>query len=291
MGTNRKPSAVLGDIVASDHEFRRLVLDIYRNRSCLFVVGFVWLFTTIFAPGDRMQDATLPWRAIYNAGGILFYYMAGYLLLPSVLRWGLSRNIPFVWVNSVFYMVLAGVETAFFLAVFPDSDGFQVLYYWLTTIVMIVISVSLLTYYFEDTVRKRLSRQPELLPLWRPLTLPDSNLELLLPQDVRAPVRRIEAQNQYVRVLTRTGEALLRMSLNEAEGMLPANDGLRIHRSIWMHKNEMEELFFHNGNPRLRNVEKQVFPVSRKKVDELRRILESKQLPVAGSASADDPVL
>ncbi len=280
---------MLGDIVAPEPEFRRLVLDIYKNRSCLAMVGFVWLFTTVFSPGDRIQDMSLPLRAIYNAGGIFFYYLAGYLFLPSVLRWALSRNIPFVWINSLFYIFLAGIETVFFLSVFPDSNGFQVLYYWLTTVAMIIISVSLVTYYFENTVRNRLSRQPDLLPVWRPSVCPGSDLEILLPQEVRAPVRRIEAQNQYVRVLTRSGETLLRMSLNEAEGMLPANEGLRIHRSIWMHKGDMDELFFHNGNPRLRDVDKQVFPVSRKKVGELRRILETKQAPATGSARTGEP--
>jgi len=263
----------LRGVIATTREIRRLVRDIYLHPGCLGLLAMIWVFTTLFAPGDRVQVMSLPLRALYNAAGALFYCLTGYLLLPHLLRATLLRNIPFIWTNVVFYAVLAGIETLAFLALFPEARGAHALFYWLTTTALIVIAVALAARHFEPVLRRRLSRQPELLPMWRPLRLPTSNLETLLPAGARGPVRRMEAQNQYVHVITEAGEALLRMSLSEAESRLPKGLGLRIHRSIWMRKADMDTLVFRRGNPRLRDIENREFPVSRRKVAELRAIL------------------
>ncbi len=272
-------ATTLRDTVVSRQDIRRLVGDIYLNRICLGFIGALWVFTTVFVPGDRVEVMSLPLRAVYNAAGMFFYCLTGYVGLPVIIRAALVRNIPFAWANVLFYSALAGIETIVFLAIFPESSGTQALFYWLTTTVMIVISVVLVAYHFEEHLRRRLSKHPDLLPIWRPQRLPQSRLEMMLPPESRAPVRRIEAQNQYVRVITETGETLLRMSLTEAESLLPAGNGLRIHRSIWMRTADMDELVFREGNPRLRDAERKEFPVSRKKVGELRRILERRSAP------------
>ncbi len=269
--------AALRESLVSTAEIRKFVRDVYLSRICLSLLIAIWLFTSVMVPGDRMQAISLPWRALFNAAGAFFFCLVGYLFLPVLLRATLARNIPFVWSNIAFYSLLAGADTIAFKVLFPGSERTGALGYWLTAVVMIAIAVPLVMLFFEEQTRARLSTRPELLPIWRPVRLPESTLEAHLPPEKRAPIRRLEAQNQYVRVVTDCGDTLLRMSLREAEEKLPPDTGMRIHRSIWMSRSQMQDLVFRNGNPKLLDPKGREYPVSRKKVAELRMLLAGRR--------------
>lgn len=55
-----------------------------------------------------------------------------------------------------------------------------------------------------------------------------------LPLANRAPLVRIEAQDHYLKVVTRGGEALILLRLGEAVEELGATAGLQVHRSHWV---------------------------------------------------------
>ncbi|WP_219929012.1 LytTR family DNA-binding domain-containing protein [Pseudoprimorskyibacter insulae] len=55
-----------------------------------------------------------------------------------------------------------------------------------------------------------------------------------LPEDMRAPVVRLEAQDHRLRVVTEAGTATILMRMSDAEAMMPGPMGLRIHRSHWI---------------------------------------------------------
>ena len=205
---------------------------------------------------------------------MLAYYLLGYWLVGHVLRFFIVRNIPFSWVVIGFYATLAGFE-AFFFSTFmaSNSDLVAAGWYWLTTLAMIIASVFAVTHYFEEPLRTNLSKDPGLVPIWRPVRLGSCALEALLPSDVRGPIQRIKAQNQYMKVVTDKGEALLRMSLAQAQECLPDEAGLRIHRSIWLRRSEISDLVFRDGNPKVIDACGAEYPASRKMVDDIRSIL------------------
>lgn len=183
-------------------------------------------------------------------------------------------NIPFVWTTICFYAIIAGVgTTAFQLFFVPQASLVSGAWYWLTTLTMIVISVVAVVAYFERTLRQKLSSQPDLVPLWKPVRHVQCKLEAMLPAEIRAPIRRIEAQNQYIHVVTEKGDTLLRLSLTKAEECLPEESGLRIHRSIWIRKPDLNRLVFRDGNPRVVDQDASEYPVSRKMVGAIRTVL------------------
>jgi len=55
-----------------------------------------------------------------------------------------------------------------------------------------------------------------------------------LPVERRAPLVRIEAQDHYLLVVTRAGQATILMRMSDAEALLPPDLGLRVHRSHWV---------------------------------------------------------
>jgi len=63
------------------------------------------------------------------------------------------------------------------------------------------------------------------------------------------------------------------MSLAEAQGKVPAADGMRIHRSHWVAFDQMVRLKFENGNPKLVITSGETLPVSRGQVSKLKKHL------------------
>lgn len=268
-------SDILDGALVPIGEFNTFIRKVYLHRACLFLAGASYLFTWFLAPGDRLEAMDLVPRAIYNGAWLLTYYLLGYAVIGYILRFFMVRKLPFVWVTVGFYGVLAGVETISFNGFFAaQPDPAAAFWYWLTTMVMIVVSVVAVVHFFEEPMRENLSKDPAILPVWRLAKLSGCALEAQLPHEVRAPIRRLEAQNQYVLVVTEAGEGLLRMSLTQAEAFLPGSAGLRIHRSVWIRSSEIESLVSRDGNPRVRDKNGQEFPVSRQKVADVRRVLQ-----------------
>lgn len=268
-------SDILDQVIVPVKDFNTYIRSIYRHNVCIMLAISTFLFTSLFSPGDRLEDVTLIQRLIYNGIVALSYYAIGYWLLGPIARFGAVRNIPFSWMTVAFFSGLAIIDTTIYImAISSQTASAGVWWYLFTTLIMIVIAVSLGTYYFERPLRKGLANKPQNLPVWRPIPAYNNTLEAMLPDDIQGTILRIEAQNQYVRVITDSGDALLRMSLAHAQTILPDNVGIQIHRSIWMRNTEFQKVISRDGNPRVVDRNGQDFPISRQKVMAVRDIID-----------------
>ncbi len=250
------------------------IRSVYRHKACIFLAIASWLFTCFLAPGERLVDMSLLQRLIYNGIGAASYYFIGYWGLGYMLRFSIVRNVPFVWVTIAFFSMLAVAEAAIYSTNITPNITFSGIWkYFLTTIIMVVIAASLVTHYFTNALLSGLSKKGHPFPIWYPTKPPDCELSALVPENIRTSIQRVEAQNQYVKVFTKTGDTLLRMSLSQAETMLPDGIGLRLHRSLWMRKSEIRKIISRDGNPKVVDRSGQEFPISRQKVIEVRAVL------------------
>ena len=95
----------------------------------------------------------------------------------------------------------------------------------------------------------------------------------LLPLEKRGKIIRLQAANQYVEVTTDKGTYDLRSTLKSAMEMLPESHGIHLHRSIWLHRDQIKELGYENGNPCVYDSNGEAIPVSRNKVPLVKKHL------------------
>ncbi|MEE9389442.1 MAG: LytTR family DNA-binding domain-containing protein [Paracoccaceae bacterium] len=267
-------SVTMRQIMVSDTQMSNFIGSIFRNRTCIGLAISIWVFTSFLSPGDRFQDLSLFERALVNAGAAMVFYGCGYLFSARVQYSLMLRGIPFFWGAVAFYSVLAGGESLIYFALLPKGAGLSVAFsYWFTTVAMIMLTIALLVLFFDQPIRKNLSVAPADFPMWRPLQTSYSALELALPENSRGPVLQIEAENQYVRVTTANGASMLRMSLTDAEAMLPPGTGFRVHRSMWIHKSQICTVLFRDGNPKILCTDGQERPVGRSMVEIIKKHL------------------
>jgi LytTr DNA-binding domain-containing protein len=86
----------------------------------------------------------------------------------------------------------------------------------------------------------------------------------LPPRLARSRLVAVEAQDHYLRVATRDGEALIHMRLTDALAALGKSDGARVHRSWWVARPSIEAMKFVNGRGELTLVDGTRVPVSRR---------------------------
>lgn len=126
-------------------------------------------------------------------------------------------------------------------------------------------------------LRARLGQLPELVPIWVPVSTIPVPLMLRLPAEQRGPLRRIQAANQYVEVITETGKTLLRMSLREAAGQVPNDLGWLCHRSLWIRRDEVVALTYVRGQPQILDRDGTAWPISRSIAPTIRAWLDETQ--------------
>ena len=267
-------ATTLRQVMVSSEQMHGFIGSVFRHRFCIGMAIAIWAFTSVLAPGDRYQEMTLFLRAFVNAVAALGFYGLGYLFSARVQYFLMLRGIPFFWGAVIFYSALAAGESLIFFSLLPADAGLNTaLLYWATTVAMIMLTLAVLVMFFDQPIRKNLSRSPDDFPMWRPFKAGFSSLELELPADIRAPVQRIEAENQYIRVTTAKGDTMLRMSLTQAENLLEPGLGFRVHRSMWIRKSRIADLVFRDGNPKIRCADENEYPISRARVADIREYL------------------
>jgi DNA-binding LytR/AlgR family response regulator len=85
----------------------------------------------------------------------------------------------------------------------------------------------------------------------------------LPPRLTRSTLVAVEAQDHYLRILTRDGEALIHMRFSDALAALAQSDGTRAHRSWWVARSAIESTKFANGRGEISLDDGSVVPVSR----------------------------
>ena len=95
-------------------------------------------------------------------------------------------------------------------------------------------------------------------------SLPASIASRLPPRLARSRLLAVEAQDHYLRVATRDGEALVHMRFADAVAALEKSDGTRVHRSWWVARTAIDGMRFASGRGELRLVDGSRVPVSRR---------------------------
>lgn len=229
------------------------------------------IFCTVLTPGQYLFDLEFWPRLIFNAATAFAFMFTTWLGLGSFIWACLRRNIPWFWAEIIFYVPLALMTTLMIkLFLHPAATAFTLLWIFVIIIVNILLILVLTKLVLRDHIIAVFSRDSVKIPYWQPTQMVGCQLQPLLPAKKQGKVLRMTAANQYVQVFTEKGEALVRLSLNEATRLVPETSGLRVHRSHWIAKKNICDFWFENGNPRLKDRDGAIIPVSRSMADEVR---------------------
>lgn len=80
----------------------------------------------------------------------------------------------------------------------------------------------------------------------------------------------LSAQDHYVEVTTTEGSELILMRLSDAISELSDMDGMRIHRSHWVVRDQVQALTRHNGKPALLLRDGRLLPVAQSRIKAVR---------------------
>jgi len=252
----------------SAHKVQRLVLHPAAVAVFLFVTTFFFLFYA------ENRYSTYPTRDqfLFNYGWGLIYFWCFYFYMGKPVQFLVTHNFPMVWCWSIYFICISTIEAIFVTFIIKEHSGFiALLWHVLSTMTVIVPAILINGFYFEKQIRNFLSDEPEKVPYWQRYNSELIALYEHLPKHVRGKILRIEAMNQYIQVVTDNGTAELRMSLQAATDLLPNGLGLRVHRSVWLNSDEINALIYVDGNPRVVLHSGEKFPVSRNKVEAVKR--------------------
>lgn len=123
----------------------------------------------------------------------------------------------------------------------------------------------------------RLTATREVVVEGRPPPARDDSVPPLIasklpPKLARSRLLAVEAQDHYLRVMTRDGEALVYMRFADALGALSQSDGTRTHRSWWVARTSIESTRFADGRGELTLLGGAVVPVSRSFAPAVRQL-------------------
>ncbi len=236
--------------------------------------GLLILFASLMQPAGYLSEFTLPVRIAINSGLTAFFWTCNFTILPWVLWRGLNLNLPWVLVQMGLYVILSLISAVFleWVTMRPIQPPNVAMTFAIIT-VHVAIGFLIFVQAVKHTITEVFAQDPQYFPLWRPAPINSCGLQSLLPPELRGRVRRISVESQYLRIFTDQGQSVIRCSLGKATGLVPQKSGIRIHRSHWLACEDIENLHFDNGNPRVTDSFGDIFPVSRSAVDTIREKL------------------
>lgn len=229
----------------------------FRERQGIVVPVFIWLVLSPLAsmagPFDTYEELSTWPRLAYWAAvvGISVLLDVGY-------RWlWRGRPLPLRIAGRLGYaVVLAVLLHALNMAVFSDWMGWRA-WLWLVGVVWVIaIAIEGLV------VLARLVHGTD-APEPQPAPATDETFMRRLPVEKRGALVRLEAQDHYLKVVTQAGDALILMRLSDAEAELSDYDGLRVHRSHWVARDQVEQVVRKDGRLLLLMSDRTEVPVSR----------------------------
>ncbi len=253
------------------HELRSLLC----SRLCIGVTVALLVAFALLTPGQYLFHLEFPARLATNVLATLVFCVATYFFLPRALHWGLRWNMPWLWIELIFYIPVSLIVAAGLVGfLHPTPSLYWLLIYFLLIMLNVFLAVTLTMLIFKEALLSKFSTKPAYFPLWVPSAPKDCGLCSMLPQDKHGDIHTIVAENQNILVTTDKGETRLRLSLTEAESLLPADTGLRVHRSHWIAQDRIQGFYYDNGNPRLVDKAGNQIPVSRAKVPDVKGIID-----------------
>ncbi len=249
-----------------------------------YALPLTMLFTGLMKPEYPDLDVPFYVGHLITTAKVLAFWLISWTSLGALAWWLMPRGVPFVALPIGLWLVAVVGSQALSPLVIPD---FQ--WNWLRLMRQIVLTLPatvIAIYAAGPMLRERLGSIPELVPIWTFNVRVRVPLLLKLPTDRRGRLRRIHAANQYVEVVTEQGTTLLRMTLRDAVALVPEDKGWWCHRSLWIRRDEIVSLTYTRGQPQITDRDGQIWPISRKSVQEIRNWL-NRTMPA--SATADVP--
>ena len=239
------PIPVLEANIKSTAEIRGCVTLMVWHRVVVLLVALSVLLqaTGMFQPIFEDQPTVLSglWLALLLLGMMLLTPV----VIPPILRFAMVRNVPFAAAYIGFFMVFSISEVLIYTIWGVDKhtwSNFPLVVFrrfiYVTAIHLIIFSL------LQEMLRDGLGKVPDLVPLFAPVPVEtETRLPAALIKDgLAGQIVWLRAANQYVTVKTDAGrEHLLRMTLKQAEDMLPEAAGLRVHRSWWVSNAALKE--------------------------------------------------
>jgi hypothetical protein len=207
----------------------RLPFTLRRWRGPLAVWALASGAATLAGPFGTHDALVLPARAAYWSG-IAAAAVALHLLfrrLDAQLPWQ-GRLTQDAGLDLGYALIMAGGVHLLNRALFSGWNGWGAYAYLVGIVLAISIALSVLRWLVggSDADANPAGRDdPERA---------EARFLRRLPVEKRAPLVRIEAQDHYLRVVTRAGSEMLLMRMADAEAELPETLGLRVHRSHWV---------------------------------------------------------
>lgn len=270
-------------------ETRRMVRDNFRSKDHFvragraynthpvtlytYVLPLMMLFVGLMKPEYPDLDVPVFVGHMLTTVKVLVFWLLSWTSLGALAWWLMPRGVPFVVIPSGLWLVAVLGSQALSVLLVPD---FQWSWLRLLRQATLTLPATLVAVYAAGPLlRERLGDIPELVPIWTFNVLVRVPLLLKLPIDRRGRLRRIHAANQYVEVVTEQGTTLLRMTLRDAVALVPEDKGWWCHRSLWIRRDEVVSLTYLRGQPQITDRDGQVWPISRKSVQDIRDWLTS----------------
>lgn len=266
----------LRDVIKSEAEVTAVTQRIIRSPIFLATYLGLFVFTYFFSAGYIFGEAhSLRRFASYFGLGVIELLIA-YVFFGRAFHFGLVRNIPLLASSICFWFVLILTQQSFSFTFLygPDITMADALAVQLATGILIVITSIGMLAIFANEISQRVSWLPEYTPIWQPLkTMPDLLLRHLDPEN-RGVVLRLQADGKTLNVVTDKGAQSLRMPLKDALELIAPDVGLKVHRSLWIRADQIEDLFHENGNPKIVDRDGNTFAISRSMISAVQDALQ-----------------
>lgn len=229
-------------------------------RQPLFAASVLFAVILTVAGAFGTFRIVLPLRLMYWI--LLTFCAAGFLL--AVNRF-LGRTSIRGWAGGVATVVVAAVPVALLSAaagtvLLPgETFAWRFLEFYPGALVLNILLLALwrLTKTRDVIVEVAATAMPA-------DTVPPLIASKLPPRIARSRLLAVEAQDHYLRVATRDGDALVYMRFSDALEALEQSDGIHVHRSWWVARTSIESMKFASGRGELTLVNGAVVPVSRR---------------------------
>lgn len=210
---------------------------------------------------------------------IAIYWLFAWRFMGHVTWFAIRRGVPFIYVPIG--MWTAAVVVSQFLSYLLLPGHQDSLMRIVRQSVFSLPAAWVAVFAAAPMLRARIGELPELVPLFSFVPKVKVPLLLRLPPDRRGRLRRIQAANQYVEVVTDKGTTLLRMSLRDAASQVPAEMGWLCHRSLWIRRDDVIALTYVRGQPQIRDIDDMVWPISRSAAPAIRDWLDASDAATA----------
>ena len=189
----------------------------------------------------------------------------------------------------MFFSIFIIIEACSAALLLEGYDSWSVVFWHVvSTQAVFAMFIATCTLIFEVRIRNIFGSNPDKVPIWWPVTRDVDLLQTLLPKEKQGKLRKLQAANQYVEVTTDKGKHDLRISLKSLLELVAENEGIHLHRSIWLHRDQIKELVYDKGNPRVIDINGDFIPVSRGKIDKVKDVIQARAFSQAESASILD---